>query len=118
MKRFWENFIKERGGMTLVEVLVAFSILLMGIAFLYKSTVMSLNQIRKAKQVQEQSDQAVSEFYEKKSSESTEKQTVLLTVKRQDSEDAVAEWGMEVQVGEAKSSDGYFIYFFGQEGSE
>lgn len=113
----WENFIKDRKGMTLVEVLVAFAILLMGIAFLYKSTVISLNQIRKARLVQEQSDRAVSEFYEKKATESSEKQTVVMTVKKQDSVDVEAQWGMEVQVGEAKSSDGYFIYFFGQEGS-
>lgn len=113
----WKNIIKDRKGMTLVEVLVAFAILLMGIAFLYKSTVMSLNQIRKARLVQEQSDQAVSEFYEKKAAESSEKQMVVMTVKKQDSDDVVAQWGLEVQVGEAKSSDGYFIYSFGQEGS-
>lgn len=117
-RKLWKNLIKARSGMTLVEVLVAFAILLMGIAFLYKSTVMSLNQIRKARLVQEQSDKAVSEFYEKKSSATTEKQTAVLTVKKQDSEDAVAQWGLEVKIGEAKSSDGYFIYFFGQEGSE
>lgn len=116
--RIWKRIIKERGGMTLVEVLVAFAILLMGIAFLYKSTVMSLNQIRKARLVQEQADRAASEFYEKKSAESTEKQTVVVTVKKQDSDTAVSQWGMEVKVGEAKSSDGYFIYFFGQEGSD
>ena len=113
-----KHILKGRDGMTLVEVLAAFAILLIGIAFLYKSTVMSLNQIRKAREVQEQADRAVSEFYEKKAEESSEKQTVVLTVKKQDSDTAVSQWGMEVKVGEAKSSDGYFIYFFGQEGSE
>ena len=113
-----KHILKGRDGMTLVEVLAAFAILLMGIAFLYKSTVMSLNQIRKAREVQEQADRAVSEFYEKKAEESSEKQTVVLTVKKQDSDPAVSQWGMEVKVGEAKSRDGYFIYFFGQEGSE
>ena len=68
-----KHILKGRDGMTLVEVLAAFAILLMGIAFLYKSTVMSLNQIRKAREVQEQADRAVSEFYEKKAEESSEK---------------------------------------------
>lgn len=104
--------------MTLVEVLVAFSILLMGIAFLYKSTVMSLNQIRKARVVQEQADRAVSEFYEKKAAETSEEQNIVFSVKKPESDTAEAQWGMKVKVGEAKSSDGYFIYFFGQEGSE
>ena len=33
-----KHILKGRDGMTLVEVLAAFAILLMGIAFLYKST--------------------------------------------------------------------------------
>lgn len=117
-KKVWKKIIKDRGGMTLVEVLVAFAILLMGIAFLYKSTVLSLNQIRKARVVQEQADEAVSQFYEKKASQSAEEQNAVLTVKKQGSDEPVAQWGLKVRVGESKSSDGYFIYYFEQEGSE
>ncbi|MBS7009302.1 type II secretion system protein [Anaerostipes sp.] len=117
-RKIFNHILRQRSGMTLVEVLVAFSILLMGIAFLYKSTVMSLNQIRKARVVQEQADRAVSEFYEKKAAETSEEQNIVFSVKKPESDTAEAQWGMKVKVGEAKSSDGYFIYFFGQEGSE
>lgn len=51
-------------GMTLVEVITAFAILLIGMSALIHATTASLKLINKSQEIQREADAAVSEYYQ------------------------------------------------------
>lgn len=55
--------LKDKKGMTMVEIIVAFAILLIGLSMLYKTTVFSLQQIQKADKIQSEVDELLNGYY-------------------------------------------------------
>lgn len=55
--------LKEKKGMTMVEIIVTFAILLIGLSMLYKTTVFSLQQIQKADRIQTEVDELMNGYY-------------------------------------------------------
>ena len=58
-----KKIIQNEKGMTLVEVLVGFTILLVAISVLYTSTTFSLNLMGRAVDMQNQTDALMEAFY-------------------------------------------------------
>lgn len=55
--------MNNKKGMTMVEVMVAFVILLIGLASLYKATVFAGEQVKKSQIVKEQVDNLMEGYY-------------------------------------------------------
>ncbi|MDD4369762.1 MAG: prepilin-type N-terminal cleavage/methylation domain-containing protein [Anaerostipes sp.] len=111
--------MKNQKGMTMVEVMVAFVILLLGIAFLYRSTLFSLNQAKMAQEIQKHSDDSYADYYNKAGSSSTEK-TTEISISAKDGNTNIT-WQMPIKFGTAVSSEskgGIHIYFFQLPGGE
>ncbi|MEF9940705.1 MAG: prepilin-type N-terminal cleavage/methylation domain-containing protein [Lachnospiraceae bacterium] len=102
------DVIKEKKAMTLVEVIVAFAILLLGIASLYKASVLSLNQINKADEIQSQMDETLASYYQA-DAKATTPITGTCSI---DGES----WELELASGTYVSPNGYYIYYLGTRG--
>lgn len=63
MERGMEVMIKNRDGTTIVSVLVAFAILLIGIAFVYGAVLTAENLERRTADMRGESDSLISAYY-------------------------------------------------------
>ncbi len=63
--------VKKKDGMTMVEVIVAFAVLMIGLAGMYKVTLLSWNMVSKASFIQKQVDELMNQYYEGTMTENT-----------------------------------------------
>lgn len=99
---------KKTGGMTMVEVIVAFAILMIGLAGMYKITLMSGNMIAKASSIQKQVDDLMNQYYEGKL---TDTEVVQENIKITD--EAKKELiTITPVIKYVENSEGYRIYYY------
>lgn len=106
----------DNKGMTLVEVITAFVILLMGMSALIHATTLSLKLINKSQEVQTEADEAVKYYYKSHTDgEAEHVEDVTVTLVPRDGEDA---GDMEVKMYTYKSpatdelEGGRYLYYF------
>ncbi|MEF9945408.1 MAG: prepilin-type N-terminal cleavage/methylation domain-containing protein [Lachnospiraceae bacterium] len=100
---------KRTSGMTIVEVIVAFAVLMIGLAGLYKATLLSSNMVAKATQIEKQVDELMNQYYKGElveKPETSKKVAVTITPPK----------GTEVTIPfilhDGETEKGYHIYYF------
>lgn len=99
---------KKTEGMTMVEVIVAFAVLMIGLAGIYKVTLMSWNMVVKAVTIQAEVDDLMNQYYEEKLPGKT------LTDEKLELEDRDKNSAGEfnIVIKGAENSEGYHIYYY------
>lgn len=109
-------------GMTLVEVITAFVILLMGMSALIHATTLSLKLIDKSADVQTEADEAVRYYYKDYSDEAAEdEEDITIKLVPQDGKDA-GELELKLYTYKSPATDelegGRRLYYFRSGGDE
>lgn len=102
--------MRNNKGMTMVEVMVAFVLIVMGLGGLYKATQFSSNLLVRADKLQEEADEMVSQYYQAEPKTDTN-QSITFT-------DGINSWNMNVKKGTyaytSKDGTAYELHFFGK----
>lgn len=99
---------KNTSGMTMVEVIVAFAILMIGLAGMYKITLMSGNMVAKASSIQAQVDELMNQYYEGKLTDTTVMQENII-IKDDEGNDLIK---MTPVIKYVENAEGYRIYYY------
>lgn len=108
---------KKTDGMTMVEVIVAFAVLMIGLAGMYKVTLLSGNMVIKAFSIQKQVDDLMNRYYKDELPDQTlAKETIEIreqTGQTQDDKNktpVVTEFTTVIK--NAENDEGYHIYYY------
>lgn len=106
---------KKTDGMTMVEVIVAFAVLMIGLAGIYKVTLLSGNMTIKASEIQAQVDDLMNKYYEDKLTDAT-LAAGAIEITEQDKDDT-SKTGEKLGtfqsvIKDAENEEGYHIYYF------
>lgn len=112
----------DNKGMTLVEVMTAFVILLMGMSALIHATTLSLKLINKSKEVQIEADEAVKDYYKNHTSDGAKaEKDVTIKLIPKDGQDA-GEMELKLYTYESPSTaeleGGRYLYYFQSGGDD
>lgn len=106
---------KKTDGMTMVEVIVAFAVLMIGLAGIYKVTLLSGNMVVKASTIQSQVDDLMNKYYEDKLTDNT-LVAGEVEIKEIDESKPAVDWNslgkFKTEIQDAENEEGYHIYYF------
>lgn len=98
---------KKTDGMTMVEVIVAFAVLMIGLAGMYKVTLSSWNMVIKSSEIQSQVDDLMNQYYKDKLSD---KILAEETIGIKEETNTVDTFSLVIK--DAENDDGYHIYYY------
>ncbi len=115
--------LRQRQGFTIVSVMVAFVLLMIGISMFYGAVVTSQNMMDRARQLDRTAEQAARVFYENDYGQITSdtEEPARMTLRERDGKDSI-EVRAERRKAELPAADGgetaeteaFFLYYYGK----